>query len=92
MPGQLFQVGDANIGQAVGEQQGPVEHALPGSRGGLLATRQPAAAQVGGSPGVDAPDQALEFLAILARAVDAGRQDLDLIIIGNDGNLVPLLQ
>jgi hypothetical protein len=91
MPGQRFQVGDANIRQAVGEQQGPVERALRSSRGGFLATRQPAAAQVGGSPGMDVLDQALEFLAILAGAVDAGRQDLDLIIIGDDGHLVPFL-
>ena len=91
-PGEFVVVGDADVGEAVGEQQDAV-HALGREAGGdLLAARQPAAVEVGRAAGVDGLEPLGGERAALGSGDDAVDHDLDLVVVDHRREAVGRLQ
>ena len=91
-PGELVVIGDADVGEAVGEQQDAV-HALGREAGGdLLAARQPAPVEVGRAAGVDGLEPLGGERPALGGGDDAVDHDLDLVVVDHRREAVGRLQ
>ena len=88
MSGQLVAVGDAGVGQAVGQQQGAVDALLVEVSGDLLGAAEPALAEVGLVAGVD-PTEERDCVVLGLGGRQGGRDDdVDLIVVDDDGEAV----
>ncbi len=88
VPGELVAVGHPDVGQPVGQEEATVHPLLLEGQGDLLATAQPATAEVGAAAGVDRGEAGDRVAASLGCGPGRGHDDVDLLVVDDDGEPV----
>ena len=88
MTGEFRRVLDADVGEAVRQQQAAVDALFHEVAGDLLAAAQPATAQVRATAGVDLDEAFHGGPAGFAGRGGGGDDDLDLVVVHDDAEAV----
>jgi len=79
-------VGEPFVGQSIGQHHGTVDDPGADVIRDLIAASEPAEAQIGLSAGPHFLDVRERGVRVLRRDLERGRDDLDFIIVGDDGH------
>ena len=92
MADELIVVGDALVGQAVGQQEAAVDSLRGESIGDLAAPAQPALAKVGAASGIDPAEGIHGRPPRFRGCVGAGHYDIDAVVVDHDGEPIVVVE